>query len=104
MTSHQTSLSHTRPGGRGHYNIFVQCAISPDHVYASWHMRGYCDTVEILCETFGNPEKLTCNRYGGPRQELLSLWPERTKAPDEIRLGALVARDALVGVTVPTAR
>ena len=104
MTSHQTALSDSRPAGRGHYDIFVQCAIAPDHVCASWHIRGYCDIVETLCGTFGNPEKLTCNRYGGPRQPLLSLWPERTKPPDEIPLGALVARYAMVGVTVPTAR
>jgi hypothetical protein len=103
MTSHQAALSDTRLGGRGHYNIFVQCAISPDHLCASGHIRGYCDIVETLCGTLGNPEKLTCNRYGGPRQELLSLWPERTKAPYEIRLGALIARDAM-GMTVPTAR
>ena len=98
------ALSDSRPGGRGHYDIFVQCAIAPDHVCASWHIRGYCDIVETRCGTFGKPEKLTCNRYGGPRQPLLSPWPERTRAPDEIRLGALAARDAMVGVTVPTAR
>ena len=65
MTSHQTALSDSRPAGRGHYDIFVQCAIAPDHVCASWHIRGYCDIVETRCGTFGNLEKLPATATAG---------------------------------------
>ncbi len=71
----------TQPYAAGE-RVRVRLAFPPGHVRTPWYVRGRTGTVERLCGTFENPERLAYGRRGDPQRlyrvrfEVAALWEE----------------------------